>query len=403
MGIYIQKSMNGKNADKWMGVLVMNGKKQRISLLEVKGNEGSQLWERTKKQAQAKFEQWKVSLAGGNKTRQEALKIAEQLTSAARKKVKVEELVDYIPDDIREPTKIVYKRAISVFKRLTKISDFSIVSDKDVENWVAKMRAENRKDVTSRLLLTKMSALWARIYPAEYNPFAAYKFKKTDGNNESVRQPLDNEQVKKLLAYTKENDTNFYNIIVVALSTALRKCDIANLRWAEIDFEKKVIVKKLHKTGVIVHLPSFSKLEEVLLSLKGNKSEYVFPKMKSVYDRHNATITRQLKVLMAKAWGYKGSYDELTKVLSKKDDKGMVYISQYDFHALRTTAITNWVKAGLPINVIATMTGHKELDILQRFYNKTRATDFREELEKGLSSALCENERFRVHGGGGLC
>lgn len=387
MGIYIQQSLNGRNADKWMGVLVINGKKKRINLLQVKGGEGSQLWERTKKQAQAKFEQWRLSLVGGQKTRKEALKIAEDLTKVSLSKVNVDELHLFIPDGIRDYSIKTYMNAISALKRLMNINDFGVMGGDEVEQFILRMKNDNMKGTTINCYINRLACLWSRVYQEDGNPFRG-RVLKVKSETES-RTPLTEEQVEKLLSYAKENDTGWYNVIVCALSTALRKYDVCHLRWKDIDLTNDVIPSfRTHKTGSIVNIPIFPKFKEVLVSLKNNGSEYVFPHFAEMYESNPNRVSNQLKMLITLALGFNGNRETRFLECSKKCEVGKNRISKYDFHCLRTTAITQWVRQGLPINVVATITGHKELNTLQKFYNKTSAVDFRSVLQNALPSSL---------------
>ena len=407
MAVTLRKSVNGKHGDWWIGDTTVAGKRYRIHLLESKGNEGSQLFERTKKQAEAKYETWMNELKGGEKSMNDAVKIAKSLTALKVKSVKIDELDGVIDAmDISDSTRKNYKTNLAVFKKWVDVSrTIADISFDDVDDFIVWMKSESYKKSTMGCVVGGLSAIFNRIHKSENNPFKGHKIRGDKMDEVISREALTEEQIKKLLDYTFEKDRKWYEVITMTLCTAMRKSDVCMLKWKYVDFEKGVIDFQNIKTGARVVLPIFSKMMEILKARKAahedygdgfNSKVYVFPFFAKWYSSPTSGITTHLKMLMMKSFGIvDDEHKEFYKKIRQFSVKGVVgknRVSKYDFHALRTTAITNWVKKGVGVEVVVKMTGHKSVGTLMRFYNKTTAADFREVLAGTLPDCLRGSE-----------
>lgn len=64
---------------------------------------------------------------------------------------------------------------------------------------------------------------------------------------DKVAKFLSKDEVERLLAHAKATDTATYLFIAVAVHTGMRKDEVANLRWEDIDFERKIITLQAKK------------------------------------------------------------------------------------------------------------------------------------------------------------
>ncbi len=78
----------------------------------------------------------------------------------------------------------------------------------------------------------------------------------------------------------------------------------------------------------------------------------------------------------------------IKNTLRKERTIGMRSASLYDFHALRTTFVTQAILGGMSIDKLKALTGHTTVDIVLRHYFKPRGTDVAKELEAALPASL---------------
>jgi len=131
-------------------------------------------------------------------------------------------------------------------------------------------------------------------------------------------------------------------IVITALNTGMRKSEILNLRWKEIDLKNRkitVINAKNNESRVIpINQTLYQKLSS--LSTKSN-GEYAFP------DRNGRP------------------FKEVKKAFSSALQKAK--IQDFRFHDLRHTFGSHLVMQGVDIRTVQQVLGHKEIRMTMRY------------------------------------
>ncbi len=153
---------------------------------------------------------------------------------------------------------------------------------------------------------------------------------------------LTEEECKKLLGHS---DKWLYPIFFTFLSTGMRKSELENLEWADVDFDRKkikIVVKDdwSPKTNER-EIPINDGLFEVLKKQKqnANGSKYVFP------DEEGGRI-------------YKNRLRKRLMTLTKRLGFGEVT----QIHALRHTFASHLVMKGVDLATIKKLMGHSDID-----------------------------------------
>jgi integrase len=217
-------------------------------------------------------------------------------------------------------------------------------------------RPAGRKEITGAALNRETSCLKTIVRRAvlnrqlDRNPIEGLKpFKEF-----SRSRTLTPEEYKKLFSCLK---AHIKPMVELAYVTAMRRGEILKLRWDQVDFKNRVIVLEAADTKTLEkrEVPLDAQLVETLHRVPRTLgSEFVFTlKGKPIAD---------IKTSFRSACSRAG-------------------IKDFRFHDLRHCAVTNMRKAGIPDNVIMSISGHKTTSMFRR-YDAVDRVDRRNAIEK---------------------
>ena len=189
----------------------------------------------------------------------------------------------------------------------------------------------------------------------------AARFEKFDGKNpvketkffqerQYIMRILGKEEIDKLI----NASSGFLRVLIItALNTGMRKGELLNLRWADIDLNEDYIYIKQTKSNVPRKVPMNSIAKNALAGMK-KEGEFIFPRTK---NGRTASIFYMFKAACRKAG-----------------------ISDLRFHDLRHTAATLMVMGGIDIVTVSQILGHSSISMTMRYAhptpeNKRRAVD----------------------------
>ncbi len=151
------------------------------------------------------------------------------------------------------------------------------------------------------------------------------------------------EKNRLLKACKHSNSDYLYPIVVLALSTGMRKGEILTLTWGDIDFEQGTILLESTKNGERRQIPLIGLSLELIKRLNANrKSMLVFP------SPNNSNQSLDIR----SAW---------ESSLRKAD------IINFKFHDLRHTAASYLAMNNASLIEIGTLLGHKTVQMTKRY------------------------------------
>jgi integrase len=213
-------------------------------------------------------------------------------------------------------------------------------------------------------LLSKIFNMAIRDGLAEINP--CEKVQKLREDNQRVRYLLPDEEERLMAALTGPR-TYLKPIVLLAIHTGMRRGEILNLKWANVDFSREVIhvVKTKNGKDRFVPMNEVVRTELLLLQEKRNGSDVVFVSM-----RTNGVL-KEIKKGFAAARREAG-------------------IENLTFHDLRHTTGTRLADSGVDAFTIAEILGHQDLRMTKRY---THATDERKQsaMEKLANYSPADN------------
>jgi integrase len=268
------------------------------------------------------------------------------------------------------------------------------IQPRHAEGFVAKRLASGLKIATVNKDIRTLRrifnlAIEPRGYLAEgRNPFSKIKERR------KANKPPRYVSVENYHALIKAaQEPSWKAIISVAYGSGLRRGEILNLTWADIDFENQSIriapkeetertlewEPKDHENRVV---PMSAQAAQLLADLQIQSEEihpYIF-----ISPQRLAKLLERRKV---------GKWTPRLQTINNMKRKldatcRQAGIEKCTLHDLRRSAITNWAKK-LPIQVVQQLAGHSDITTTRQYYLSVRPEDLAS-ANKLLNSILCK-------------
>ena len=196
-------------------------------------------------------------------------------------------------------------------------------------------------------------------------------------------------------------DPFIYPLIVTGMCTAMRRGDCCTLLRSEVDLQSGFVTVKTSKTGETVQIPIFPLLRGVLEKAmaepleRENGPHYVFPHLEAHYVINPDHLTDRVRRVL-RAAGFidpETAKDEAEKNASRGEvqrdrEHGVRRASVRDFHSFRVSWVTVALTAGVPLEIVQRVTGHRTTDIVLKHYFQPGKEDFRRTLAGKLPALL---------------
>ena len=216
-----------------------------------------------------------------------------------------------------------------------------------VEKYRTKRIKENKKPATINKeigILRRMFSLaldnsWIKSNPAVKKHIRPLNVENTLKRTLTVEEEID-------IINACVDDLEYLKLVILfALHLGLRKSEILNLKWENIDLEKGQIAILIQKNRKKAFIPLSETLKKELKVLQKNaKTSYVI-----------------VNPLTNKP--YKNIRNNYNKILGKAN------ITNFTFHALRHTACTRLFELGVGIDVIKDIMRHSNISVTLDVYN----------------------------------
>jgi len=155
----------------------------------------------------------------------------------------------------------------------------SCVTQDDIERFKHNLQIRELKPATIRHVLELLRRL--ANFAAKNNLCSGLSFKIQMPKVENYKtEELSNAQLQKLMqVLEEESDIQVSNLVRLALYTGMRRGELFNLNWGDIDFYNKTITVKSDKKGDQPTIPLNEMAEKVLVehAHTENGSKFVFP------------------------------------------------------------------------------------------------------------------------------
>lgn len=173
---------------------------------------------------------------------------------------------------------------------------------------------------------------------------------------------LSHEELANLLSCCKPR---LRSVVIIAVNTGMRKGELQNLKWEDVDFERGIITLTYTKNGEMRHIPMNQAVRDALIALKQDfqSREHVFTKK----DGNPYDIRKSFDTALIKA-----------------------NILDFRFHDLRHTFASHLVMSGIDLNTVRELLGHKSLEMTLRYshLSQSHKIDAVQKLNQKLVTAM---------------
>lgn len=416
MPLEIRKNPDGSVRPYWYGRYEIHGRRYcdnlgiRIAGTPPPGNslkgEGDSSFERSRARALSKL----ADLVEEAKSKKNATvlmeKIYERKTGEQIRTVQLKDLPDeWAVIRRRRPPNERYARqcrsTLSRFSRFLELQNPNATELAHITRSLAQsfMDAEAERNVTSKTWNDTLKLLRATckhlLPPGAINPFSGIPLRDVDT---VFRKPFTPEELKAILD-AAAGDNFIRPVIVTGICTAMRRGDCCLLKWTDVDLTNRFITVKTAKTGTTVAIPIVPLLYKEL-TCQPLSATYVFPKQAAMYLSTPDGITQRVRKVFASAGFRDPPEDESRAVdgpsirgeIHAKRGKGLRLASIRDFHSFRVTWITIMLTAGVPLEIVQRVTGHKTIDVVLKHYFQPGREEFRSALQNALPQLLLAHD-----------
>lgn len=217
----------------------------------------------------------------------------------------------------------------------------SDLNPKIIEQWQSERLNKNKPSTVNRLTtclkhMVNKGVEWGIV--SEETLKSVRKVKQLEENNKRLRY-LTPEELQRLLKYCTPH---LKPIVLVAAHTGMRKGEILNLKWEQVDLRHGFILLDKTKNGERREIPINSTLKELFANMpRSIESEYVF------VDKNGkpyGNIKRSFHTALRRS-----------------------EIRDFHFHDLRHTFASHQIMIGVPLSSVKELLGHKSLTMTLRY------------------------------------
>ncbi len=232
--------------------------------------------------------------------------------------------------------------AVKILKNYFKETYANKLTLKDLEKFKQYLLVERKVSNATfnryRALLSKTYNIGIANKLLKENPIHALKQMKEQ--NFKIRF-LTKAEENNLLNVTDKYFPYLSDLIICALQTGMRRGEIFNLKWSNIDFEFNYIELLETKSGKSRKIPLSDKLKDIL-NKQQHISEYVF-------------INKETKA----------PYTDIKHSFQTALNKA--HIENFRFHDLRHTVATRLIEKGIDVVVVKEILGHSDIQTTMRY------------------------------------
>jgi len=284
-------------------------------------------------------------------------------------------------DQIRESTRVEYLSAMKDFIGVVGNLDYTEVQQKHGELYRQTCLDRGNTPATVRKKLREIKRFFQLAVERQQIDENPLRYVKVPGSPARKIRIYSEDECRRILKAASEfqNDSilEWDILITLALTTGMRKSELLNLTWADIDFEAQTVeVSPKENTAETWEwrikdtdgrvLPLKEDVMQLLANLQNRRPEG-YPYVLVPPARYDHI---QQKLRPAGKWTLSHARTAVINNFKRMFDQILAAagVKAGTFHDLRKTAITNWFYQGLNIYDVMKLAGHSKYETTYRFY-----------------------------------
>lgn len=318
MKLKLKIQRDGTLRPRWYGAWMTDGRAHETSLCRWRGtppasfrvaDEGDKPFEDSRTRALAELRE----IVEGERSEADRAALASRAHRArygvALRRVKIAGLYDAWRELPRKRPPTPGRDAVcrGVFHRFTGYMEETAPNVKETgaltkEHFRGFMEAERARGVSPRTWNSTLSILrgtLAKVDPHSVGFAEYFKALPKDDENTIHRRPFNESELASIFE-AAASDPLLHGLIVTAACTAMRRGDVARLRWQGVDLDAGFVTVKTSKTGDTVDIPIFPELRRVLESIP-RRGAFVFPEAAKLYTSSPDALDRRLQSVLSAA------------------------------------------------------------------------------------------------------
>jgi integrase len=284
-------------------------------------------------------------------------------------------------DQIRESTRIDYREAMEDFIAVLGNIDYQCVQQTHGEFFrqTCLDRGASPATVAKKLReLKRFFCLAVQRKQLDENPLQYVKLPKVPKQKIRVYTADEIGRIVRVATQIQNESVLEWDLtITLAITTGMRKSELLNMVWSDIDFgEMAIDVTPKKRTNETWEwkikdtdrrvLPLKEDVSQLLIELQNRRPEgypYVLVPP-GRYDHIQQVLRRKDK------WTLSNARNKVINNFIKQFNKilAIAHVNKGTFHDIRKTAITNWFRQGLSEYDVMTLAGHANFATTHRFY-----------------------------------
>lgn len=271
------------------------------------------------------------------------LQIAEKkfLDIEPVKKVKLRTFCSTFIENYSKPNKTSWKNdQLHLFKLCSFFGDITLdeITPFKIEEFKKQRLNEGVKYATINRALASLRTMLYKAVEWDMLKESPMKSVKLFKENNTRLRFLEKEEISRLL---KACSPHVKQVVIFALNTGLRRSEVFNLKWQDVDLKNNLIYVIQTKTKDKKVIPINVAVRNLLLDIRSHhNTEYVF-----CFNGNKINSVRK-------------GFENATRRAG---------INDFRFHDLRHTFASHLVMKGVDLNTVRELLGHKKIDMTLRY------------------------------------
>ena len=309
-------------------------------------------------------------------------------------------------DQIRESTQEGYRATMRDFIALVGEKDYQAVTIEDVERYRQTCLDLGNRPTTVTKKLKQLKAIFqtaVRRRQLDENPLRYITMPKCPKNEIHTYSDVECERIVKAardfsMAHDERRCVRWDLLVVVALAAGLRRGELLNATWADVDFEAQTLQVSPKTDTAETWLWLIKDVDRRTLPLTDDLTQMLVDHQNRQPDGHPYVFVPPARYdhiqqeLRAKGnWTYSDSTRKVVPLFNRHFNKILARagLDRGEFHDLRRTAICNWFAEGLSELEVMQLAGHTDFATTHRYYLKVK-DDLVHRARQATARGLCQ-------------